>query len=328
MVTEPFCRLRVLLRKWRWTRRLANQVERFSAALVIRWQRPDVIWCNTVLSTCYVKPGLRLGKGVVLHSHEARDWTAQILERYDLDAEQWRRTVLVGCAPQVCSDLADLTGRQLTEVLCLPSVPDRRRILDMAGAPGGPSRTTGVLVGACGSGTLSKGIDLWLEMVALVAPAVADLGPRFVWIGADAPAMFSDWATPELRSLVTFTGSLENPYPWIAALDVFAFMSRVDQFPLVVLEAMHLKKAVVAFSVGDVPVQIGNAGTLVQPLDVSAAAGAVVDLLRDPEVRARLGDAASARACEQFSVADFATEVRRIAVEASARSSRGREAKG
>ncbi len=241
VLTEPLRRLRVLLRRWPPTRPLANHLEQFSAALVILWQRPDVIWCNTVVSACYVNPGLRRGLGVVLHSHESRDWMAEVLKRYNLDG-QWQRTVLVGCAPRVCSDLAALTRRPPTDVVYLPSVPDGSRILELARRRGGPALpAAGVLVGACGSASASKGIDLWLEMVARIAPEVADLDPHFVWIGADPPANFAEWAaTHDLRQRVTFTGSLENPYPLLAALDVFTLTSRVDPFPLVVLEAMHL----------------------------------------------------------------------------------------
>ena len=316
VVTEPFCRLRVLLRMWRHTRSLANFIERFSTALVILWQRPDVIWCNTVLSTCYVKPGLHRGLRVVLHAHEERRWTAQLLERYDLDRQQWQRTVLVGCAPQVCSDLAALTGRAINEIICLPSVPDRNRLLDLANRRDEAlPPIDGVLIGACGSGNHNKGIDLWLEIVAHIASEVSDLEPRFVWIGADPPADFSEWATPALRRRVTFTGSLENPYPWLASLDVFSFTSRVDQFPLVVLEAMHLGRAVVAFAVGDVPSQIGDAGRLVPPLDVSRAAAEVISLLRDQKERSRLGAAAAERASDEFPVAAFADGVRQIATD-------------
>ncbi len=164
-------------------------------------------------------------------------------------------------------DLADLTGRPPTDVVCLLSVPDRSRIVDQAGRGGGPALpAAGVLVGACGSASEAKGADLWLEMVARIAPEVADLDPRFLWIGADPPADFAEWAAPDdLRQRVTFTGSLENPYPGLAALDVFTLTSRADPFPLVVLEAMHLGRAVVAFAVGDVPSQIGDAGTLMPP---------------------------------------------------------------
>lgn len=316
VISEPLRRLRVLLRMWPPTRPLATHVERLSAALVILWQRPDVIWCNTVLSACYVNPGLRRGLGTVLHAHEPREWMAQVLKRYNVE---WRRQkpILVGCAPRVCSDLAALTRRPPTEVVYLPSVPDRGRILELARRPGGPTvPAAGVLVGACGSATDAKGVDLWLQMVAQIGPEVADLDPHFVWIGADPPANFADWAaTQDLRQRVTFTGSLENPYPWLAALDVFTLTSRVDPFPLVVLEAMHLGRAVVAFAVGDVPSQIGDDGTLVPPLDVGRAGDAVISLLRDPEERSRLGSAAAARAREQFPVADFAATVQQIAAD-------------
>ena len=302
VVTEPFRRLRVLLRMWRPTRPLANHLEQFSAALVILWQRPDVIWCNTVVSACYIKPGLRRGLGVVLHAHEPREWMATVLMRYHLDG-QWRRTVLVGCAPRVCSDLAVLTRRPPTDVACLPSVPDRSRVLEQAGRGGGPALpAAGVLVGACGSASDAKGIDLWLEMVARIFAEVSDLDPRFVWIGADPPLAFSEWAATNktLSQRVTFTGPLGNPYPLLAALDVFTLTSRVDPFPLVVLEAMHLGRAVVAFAVGDVPNQVGNAGKLVPPLDVRRAGDTVISLLRDPKERSRLGGAAAVRAPGNF----------------------------
>ena len=324
VVTEPLRRLRVLLRMWPPTRPLANHLEQFSAALVILWQRPDVIWCNTVVSACYVRPGLRRGLGVVLHAHESREWMAQVLKRYRLDG-QWQRTVLVGCAPLVCSDLAAIAGRPATDLVCLPSVPDRTRILELARRRGGPAPpAAGVLVGACGSASESKGVDLWLEMVTRIASEVADLDPRFVWIGADPPADFAEWAaTHGLGQRVTFTGSLENPYPWLAALDVFTLTSRVDPFPLVVLEAMHLGRAVVAFAVGDVPTQIGDAGTLVPALDVGRAGDAVISLLRDPKERHRLGDAAAVRAREQFPVADFAVAVQQIAADTNSHAGRG-----
>jgi glycosyltransferase involved in cell wall biosynthesis len=323
VVTEPLRRLRVLLRMWPPTRPLANRLERWSAALVILWQRPDVIWCNTVLSACYVKPGLRRGLGVVLHVHEPRKRMAQVLDRYDLDT-LWPSTVLVGCAPRVCSDLAALTRRPPTDVVCLFSVPDRGRICDLAGRLEDPPLTTaGVLVGACGSANAGKGVDLWLEMVSRIAPETADLHPRFVWIGGDPPANYAEWAsTHDVGHLVSFTGSLENPYPWLAALDIFTLTSRADSFPLVVLEAMHLGRAVVAFAVGDVPSQIGDTGRLVPLLDVARAGDEVITLLRDPAERSRLGVAAAARARQQFDMADFALAVRQLASDASSRASR------
>jgi hypothetical protein len=180
VIVEPFRRLRVLLRMWPRTRVLANHLEQLSAALVILRHRPDVIWCNTVVSACYVRPGLRRGLGVVLHAHESREWMAEVLNRYKLDG-LWHQTTLIGCAPRVCADLAIIVHRPPFDVVCLPSVPDRQRVLDLAGRTDGPAPpTAGILIGACGSASASKGVDLWLEMVANVAPEITDLNPQFV----------------------------------------------------------------------------------------------------------------------------------------------------
>jgi glycosyltransferase involved in cell wall biosynthesis len=243
---------------------------------------------------------------------------SRVLKRYDLD-QDWHRITLVGCAPRVCVDLAALTRRPLTEVVCLPSVPDRDRVLELARRDENPAQpVTGVLVGACGAANTGKGVDLWLEMVARIASGAADLDPHFVWIGDDAPMNFDEWAIAhDLRQRVTFTGSLKNPYPSLSELDVFTLTSRADSFPMVVLEAMHLGRPVVAFAVGDVPSQIGDAGRLIPPLDVRGAAEAVIELLRDRDECRRLGDEATARARDHFPVADFAVAVQRIATGAS-----------
>lgn len=314
MSMEPLRRLRAL-RRWRLTRSLTAYLEMRLAALVIWRVRPDVIWCNTVTSACYIKPGLRRGLGVVLHGHETLDRTAEVLARYHVEG-QWSSTILVGCAPQACESLAEVTGRRRDEVEFLPSVPDSTRVVALA-RDQPVEREGGILIGACGTADRRKGVDLWLELVAQVGWAAVDLDPHFVWIGGDAPDNFLEWSSATgLGARVTFTGSLENPYPWLAALDVFTLTSRADPFPLVVLEAMHLGRPVVAFAVGDVPSQIGDTGRLIPPLDVADAADAVIELLRDESERCRLGDAAAARAREQFTMTDFSRGVQRIANDA------------
>jgi glycosyltransferase involved in cell wall biosynthesis len=93
---------------------------------------------------------------------------------------------------------------------------------------------------------------------------------------------------------------------------VFTLSSREDSFPLVVLEAMALGRPVVAFDVGSVADQLGEAGVVIAPGDTEAMADAVVALL-DDRVKAReLGEAAAARAREIHDVGGFRQGVRRI----------------
>jgi glycosyltransferase involved in cell wall biosynthesis len=151
-------------------------------------------------------------------------------------------------------------------------------------------------------------------MIAVIAVEGADLNPHFIWVGGDPPFEFESWANRTgLGNRVTFTGSLVNPYPWIAALDVFTLTSRWESFPLVVLEAMTLGVPVVAFSVGDVPYQIGDAGRLVSEQDSVAAANEVMSLLRDRTARSILGTSAAARVRDRFRWTDFAVAIMKVA---------------
>ena len=75
-----------------------------------------------------------------------------------------------------------------------------------------------------------------------------------------------------------------------------------DAFPLGVLEAMAAGKPVVATSVGGIPEMIDNGvnGLMVPPADDQALAGALVRLLTNPELSARLALAGVQRVEERF----------------------------
>ena len=73
---------------------------------------------------------------------------------------------------------------------------------------------------------------------------------------------------------------------------------------LTVFEAMALGKPVVVTNVGGLPevVEDGVTGLVVPPRDPEALADAVVVLLGDPELRARMGAAGRERFLERFTV--------------------------
>jgi len=75
-----------------------------------------------------------------------------------------------------------------------------------------------------------------------------------------------------------------------------------DAFPLGVLEAMAAGKPVLATSVGGIPEMIddGVTGLMVPPADERALASALVRLLTNPELSARLALAGRDRVGERF----------------------------
>ena len=296
LVREPLRRTRVLLRRTRRTRRLAILLETAVAWVVVAAVRPDVVYANTTLSACYVRPALALRRRVVLHVHELEPLASDTLGRYRLD-EVWPRVELIACSTAVAQNLARLTGALPPPVV--HSVPDPEAVTRLA-AEGWSERPAGLVVGACGTPDHRKGVDLFASVARTVGARreASVAGASFVWLGGAAPA---EQAGVDVR----FLEARSNPYPLLAGFDVLAVTSREDPFPLVVLEAMVLGTPVVAFDVGGLREQLGDAGILVPPEDVDAFAVAVARLLADDDARRSLGAALAARAAEGFPLDEF-----------------------
>ena len=145
---------------------------------------------------------------------------------------------------------------------------------------------------------------------------------RLLIVGADAQEVEGNSFSAELAALtarlglenqVIFTGPRSDVARVLAASDVFTMPSFEEPFGLVYLEAMAMQKPVVALNNGGTPevVEHGVTGLLSTPYDVPSYAENILSLLRDPELRLRLGRAGRKRVREHF-------EARRMAADAGA----------
>ena len=164
------------------------------------------------------------------------------------------------------------------------------------------------VIGASGTTEWRKAPDLFLALAAEVRRRTAEEPSEDIvwcWVGgaaegAEIEPVLADRRRLGLDGVVHFLGERTDALDWFDALDVFVLPSRVDPFPLVVLEASVLGVPVVAFdSAGSRELLEGGVGVVVPYPDVSAMADAVVDLLHDPERRHRLGAAAAERVRER-----------------------------
>jgi glycosyltransferase involved in cell wall biosynthesis len=128
---------------------------------------------------------------------------------------------------------------------------------------------------------------------------------------------------PELRSLcekfgfadcVRFAGYQQNVPEWLAAADINVLPTFYEGFPLTVIEAMASGLATVASNVGGVPeaIEQGVSGLLVQPGDSRSLADALALLLRDPLLRAGMGQAARKRIEQNFVIEQQVTRTEKI----------------
>ena len=172
-----------------------------------------------------------------------------------------------------------------------------------------------VVVGFAGRFERQKGVAVLAAALGEVmsqSPAVHAL-----WVGhgeleADIDAMLagSPHASRHLRE--PWTDDIASCF---AAMDVLAFPSiRRESFGRVAAEAQACGVPVVASNDGGIPETIrdGESGLLVPPGDVPAWTDAILRLASDASLRARMGAAGRAQACERFAAPCIAAAFGRL----------------
>ncbi len=97
-----------------------------------------------------------------------------------------------------------------------------------------------------------------------------------------------------LNGSVLFLGRKENIADYINLMDVFVLSSNFEGIPLALLEAMYMRKAVVASNIGGIPEVIthGKNGFLVDSSRPESMAQTVIQLLGNRQMAQRLGEEA------------------------------------
>jgi glycosyltransferase involved in cell wall biosynthesis len=152
-----------------------------------------------------------------------------------------------------------------------------------------------------------KGHAYLVDALAIVKREFPDV--RLVIVGEDDPraswehgGTFTSKLEDQAEQLgvadnIIFTGFRTDVPQLLAAFDVFAHPSWEEPFGMVFLEAMAMHKPVVAWASGGAPEVIvhGETGLLAPRESVADLAGAMIALLRDRELRTRLGTAGRQR---------------------------------
>lgn len=202
-----------------------------------------------------------------------------------------RAALLVGVSADVARRLAVQTGCKVEVVLdsCMPLQADtaaRQTVCDqLAGTP---------IIGHVG--VLHDAVKGQATLIAAFK-ALTTTWPnaRLVFVG-DGPDRTQLQALAGGDSRIVFAGQQRDVAPWLAAMDVFAFPSRVEALGSSVLDAMMLGVPVVASTAGGLPELTGKdeRGLSVSSDEPGDWTKAIRRLLEDEALRLRLVEAGRA----------------------------------
>jgi glycosyltransferase involved in cell wall biosynthesis len=149
---------------------------------------------------------------------------------------------------------------------------------------------------------------LLLDVAELVHTKIPEAMFFFVGDGPYLEILKKDAAKRGLQSVVRFTGYRKDPLEIVEALDVVVLTSISEGLPVTLLEAMALRKPVVATNVGGVPevVQDGVTGFLVPSGNAPEFARALISLFKNPNLMKIMGEQGRKRVEENFSLSIMA----------------------
>lgn len=154
-----------------------------------------------------------------------------------------------------------------------------------------------IVIGTVANLRAAKGYEDLLAAARIVLDE--EPGVRFVAVGQGPlehriRALHTELGLGERFTLLGFRGDAPRV---MSAFDVFCLASRHEGLPVALMEALALGLPVVATRVGGVPeiVTDGIEARLVAPARPALLAGALLELVRDPDRRAAMAAAAAAR---------------------------------
>jgi glycosyltransferase involved in cell wall biosynthesis len=270
-------------------------------ARALRRHRPDVVHANlTTFTACRpgVVAGLALGLPVVLVDH------------LPMPGLTWKGRQVQRWTTRACVDRIAVGDRAAREVERYGGLAPGTVQTIANGVPGVPATSAPPAEGTCVVGVLGrldrqKGIDVALRaMVGLEGARLLVMGS-----GGELAPLRALVDELELSDRVDFWPAARDTEPFWAAVHLLVLPSRAEALPLVLLEALHRSRPIVASDVGSVSeVVSSDVGFLVPPEDEQALRSALARLVGDEQLRRRMGDAGRDAAVRQWTAERMAGE--------------------
>ena len=277
-------------------------------AFWLRKNRVDVVHTHLFTADSYGRVAARLAgvRGVFSTAHNTNVCEGKVKKAVHWGLS-WISTRVVACSEEV--------GRVMREQDHLPAsrlgvISNGINVDRFAGARGDGVREEfnvpagSLLIGVIGRLHEQKGHRHLIAAMGLLRDQGLAATCLIIGQGELRAELEEEVRRLQLGDRVLFTGQRKDVPRLLAALDVLAMPSLWEGLPMALLEAMAMSRAVVATRVSGIPdvIQDGDNGLLVPASDPAALAAALTRLIKDTELRARLGRSALATLRQRFDV--------------------------
>ena len=159
-----------------------------------------------------------------------------------------------------------------------------------------------------------KGVEYGIKAFASALGELPNMHMALAGEGEQREDLEALAGTLGISEHVSFLGVRNDLPDLLSAADSVLMPSLTEGFPRVAIEAMAAGKSVIATKVGGVPEAIthGQSGILVQPKNIESMSTALVELVRDVELQARLSVAARKHVEQNYSVEKYVARLDEI----------------
>lgn len=223
--------------------------------------------------------------------------------------------VVIACGPRIADIQKTRTGKTLLVTVAnrvrpfTPLAPVQR----LAARQAAGIAPEEVLVLAAGRLMPQKGFDILVYAFAEVTKTAPKAVLFIVGDGPDRAALEQQAKGLGLGDRLRFPGAVADLGQMLQIADGFVLSSRHEGLPLVLIEALSAGLPIVSTRVGDVETLLDDScGLLVGAAEAKPLAAALLRLVGDADLRARLGRAASVASRKHTDVAGFIAELNAV----------------
>jgi len=170
------------------------------------------------------------------------------------------------------------------------------------------------LIGAIGRIIPSKGLEYLIEAMKVILVTHPEARLIIVGEGPVKDDLITKCKIMGIKDQVIFSGFIDDIRKVLVSIDLLAFPSLSEGFPMTILEAMAMEKPIIATCIDGVMEQISDAveGLLVPPGNSEALMQAMKKVMEDRALACTLGSAARRKVENEFTVEKMIDATRHV----------------